>query len=460
MADSSPVTAVGVPVALPGSRVGLVRLIWALAWPVIVTFTLESLVGLVDLLMVGRLGAAPVAGVGVGTQIFHCVAVVMAAVATGTVALVARHVGAGERSQAEAVLVQSVYAAALLSAAAAAPVFWWAQDVVRWFGVDETVLFEATGYVRWIMIGLPASATFFVIGSAMRGAGDTRTPLAIGLVVNVCNVAANYVLIFGKLGFPAMGVRGAALATTLSFAVGTVLGFAALLRASSALRLRRRRIRPRIGVAWRVLAIGIPTAIEQLLMQIGFLIYIAIAAGYGTEAVAAYFIGVRILALSFFPGFGFSAAASTLVGQQLGARRPEEAERSGWETNRLGVWFMSAGGLLIFVGAEVIARLFISDPLVIRYAVTFIRTLAVCQPLMAVDFALGGALRGAADTRFPLLTVILGFYGARLGCAYVAAYVLFLDVDWIWFALFGDYVLRAVLKAWRFHSGRWKTIAV
>jgi len=185
-----------------------------------------------------------------------------------------------------------------------------------------------------------------------------------------------------------------------------------------------------------------------------------VAARYGTAAVAAYFIGVRILALSFLPGFGFSAAASTLVGQQLGASRPRGAERSGWEANRLGMLFMSAGGIVIFIAARWIARAFIDDPAVVEDAVGLIRVLAACQPLMAADFTLGGALRGAGDTKFPLLTVVIAFYGARLGFAYVVGVVLSFSLTWVWAALFGDYVMRALLKAWRFQSGRWKTIRV
>jgi Na+-driven multidrug efflux pump len=195
-------------------------------------------------------------------------------------------------------------------------------------------------------------------------------------------------------------------------------------------------------------------------MQIGFMLYLAIAALYGTTAVAAYIIGVRILALSFLPGFGFSAAASTIVGQQLGAKQADEAQRSGWETTRLAVLFMSSAGLLIFFGARPIAALFISEESVIEEAVVFIRILAVAQPLMAADFTLGGALRGAGDTRFPLWTVIVAFYGVRLGWAWLAANAFGLSISWVWLALVGDYVVRAVLKGWRFRSGDWKHIRV
>jgi putative MATE family efflux protein len=442
------------------SRLGLMGAIWSLAWPAIATFGLESLVGLVDMVMVGRLGAAALAGVGVGTQIFYAVAVVMIAVGTGTVALVARHVGAGERDVAEDALLQSLYAGGALSLAFALPVFFGAHGLVALFGVEAPVVVEGTAYVRYLMFGVPAAALFTIAGSGLRGAGDMRTPLLLGALVNTINIAGNYVLIFGKLGFPAMEVRGAALASSLSYAVGVVLALLMLLRRRSVLRLRRGRLRIAPNMARRVLSIGSPTAAEQLLMQLGFMLYLSIAALYGTTAVAAYFIGVRILALAFLPGFGFSAAASTIVGQNLGANLPEEAERSGWEANRLAMAFLSIGGVVIFLGARGIARVFINDEGVIGDAVSFIRILALAQPLMAADFTLGGALRGAGDTRFPLLTVLVGFYGARLGVALLAATVFDLGLTWVWLALLGDYIARAALKAWRFRGGTWKRIRV
>jgi putative MATE family efflux protein len=461
MKDAQPTNlALSPTLATRRSRFALAQAIWSLAWPAIVTFGLESLVGLVDMIMVGRLGPAALAGVGVGTQIFHAVSVVMIAVGTGTVALVARHFGAGERAAAENALLQSLYAGVVLSVAVTVPVLVWVRPLVELFGVETAVVGEAVAYLVYLMPAVPFAALFTIVGSGLRGAGDMRTPLVLGALINVLNIAGNYVLIFGKLGAPAMGVKGAALASSLSFLIGVVLALLVLTRGPCVLRLRRGRLAPDAATARRVLAVGAPTAVEQILMQVGFMLYLAIAALYGTSAVAAYFIGVRILALSFLPGFGFSAAASTIVGQNLGAGLPAEAERSGWEANRLSILFLSLGGFIIFLGARPIARAFIVDAAVIADAVSFIRILAVAQPLMAADFALGGALRGAGDTRFPLLTVLVGFYGARLGCAWAAASLFGLELVWVWAALLGDYVARAVLKAYRFHSGAWKRIRI
>ena len=186
--------------------------------------------------MVGRLGASAVAGVGVGTQVLSAVSVAMTAVGTGTLALVARHFGARETDDAEQALLQSILAAAVLSALVIIPVIVWAAGLVQAFGVDASVVAEGAPYIRVVMLAIPAAAILFVIASALRGAGDTRTPLAIGVVVNVLNVIGNYILIFGKLGAPALGVVGAAASTTISFYVGAALAIGLLARGQLLLR--------------------------------------------------------------------------------------------------------------------------------------------------------------------------------------------------------------------------------
>jgi putative MATE family efflux protein len=445
---------------LPASRAGLHRATWALAWPVIFAFSIESVVGLCDALMVGRLGATAVAAVGVGVQILSAVNAALFAVGTGTLAVVARHVGAGERAQAEETLRQSILAAIVLSILSIAPVVVWAPWALAAFRIEPAVVAAGTPFVRIVLLSVPAAAVVFVIASSLRGAGDTRTPLAIGAVIGTLNVVAAYGLIFGALGLPPLGVAGAASGTLLAFSTGAGLALVLLARGRLVLHVHWRRFRVRGDVLRRVLRVGYPAAIEHLLMQVGFFVYIVFAARYGTAPVAAYFIGVRILAVSFLPGIGFGAAGATLVGQSLGAGRPAEAERGGWAAVRLAVVLMSTAGVVIFAGARPIARLFVSDPVVVADAVSFIRVLAVAQPLMALDFALGGALRGAGDTRFPLLTVLLGFYVCRLGFAWVASFWLHWDLLWLWLAVIGDYVVRSVLKARRFRSGHWKRVRV
>jgi putative MATE family efflux protein len=331
---------------------------------------------------------------------------------------------------------------------------------VEIFRVEPTVVDDTVRFLRAVLLAVPGAAIVFVVAASLRAAGDTRTPLVIGIVVSGLNILLAYVLIFGRLGVPALGVRGAGSATAIAFTAGAVLALWLLARGQLRLTVRWASFRLRGAVVRRVLRVGYPAALEQLLMQLGFFAYVIFVATYGTGPVAAYFIGARVLALSFLPGLGFAAAAGALVGQCLGAGRPIDADRSGWAAQRLALVMMSAAGAAIFLAAGRIAAVFVDNPEVIADAASFIRVLALCQPLMAFDFVMGGALRGAGDTRFPLVTALIAFWVCRLGAAWLVTHVLHLDLHWLWRVVILDFAARAILKTWRFRAGTWKHVRV
>jgi putative MATE family efflux protein len=448
------------PAAPSASRRELLRTTWALAWPAILSFSLESVVGFCGLLMVGHLGPVAVAAVGVGVQILFAVNSILFAFGTGALAIVARHIGAGERRAAEETLRQSIVAAVVASVLVAVPVIVLARPIVWFFRVEPAVVEETVRFLRIVMAEIPGVAVVFVVAASLRGAGDTRTPLLIGAVVGALHIAASYVLIFGVswggVGLPALGVVGAALASPLAFACGALLSLVLLARGTLRLVVRWPDFRVNGDLVRRVLRVGYPAALEHLLMQIGFFTYVVFVAEYGTGPVAAYFISARVLALSFLPGLGFATAAGALVGQYLGAGLPALAERSGWAAQTMALAMMSSAGVALFAAAGPIAGLFVDDPAVIADAVAFIRVLAVCQPLMAVDFVMSGALRGAGDTRFPLLAALIAFWVCRLGAAWIVTHVLHLELAWLWRVVILDFAARATLKSWRFRAGTWK----
>ena len=433
--------------------------VWALAWPVILSFALDSILGLAAMLMVGRLGAEAVGAVGLATQILGAVRAGIAAVGTGTVALVARYIGAQDRDNAEEVLTQSVVFGVLVSTVIAIPVIVFATPLMSLFQVKGQMAAMGARYLRVVMLSEPFQGIFLMCASGLRGAGDTRTPLWIGGIIDVLAIFLNYVLIFGKFGIPALGVDGSAFATLIAIAIGGVLFFWALSFEGMVLGFRWDRLWPDFGLGWRILRVGNPAAIEQLVIQFGFVAYVAFVARYGDKEVAAYFIGVRILALSFLPGFGFSAASATLVGQGLGAHDPAFSRKAGWESTGMAVVLMTAMGLVFIVFARQIAALFIDDHQVILYTVAFMYALGGAQPLMAVDWTITGALRGAGDSRFPLYGSLAGFYGMRLFLTILIWYH-HGNIEWIWWSIIADYVVRSGLKTRRFWGGKWETVEV
>jgi MATE family, multidrug efflux pump len=433
--------------------------VWALAWPVILSYGLDSILGLASMVMVGRLGADAVGAVGLATQILGAVRAGIAAVGTGTVALVARYTGANDRDTAEDVLKQSVVLGVLVSTIIAIPVIIFAHPLMKVFQVKGAMAEMGARYLQVVMLAEPFQGIFLMCAAALRGAGDTRTPLWIGGIIDVIAIFLNYVLIFGKLGFPALGVDGSAVATLLAIAFGGILFFYALSIEGMVLNFRWERLWPDLSIARRILSVGNPAAIEQLLIQFGFVAYVGFVARYGAKEIAAYFIGVRILSLSFLPGFGFSAASATLVGQGLGARDPNFSRKAGRTSTAMAIVLMTALGLVFIVFAHRIAALFIDDKQVIAYTVQFMYALAAAQPLMAIDWTITGALRGAGDSRFPLYGSLAGFYGMRLFLTILIWYHGG-SIIYIWWSLLADYIVRATVKVWRFQTGKWESIQV
>ena len=434
--------------------------VWPLAWPTMLAMALNSSVGIVDFLIVGQLGAEPLAAAGVAHQLHFALFAVMSSVTTGTVALVARACGGGQMREADRVLRLSC-ALGVAVGAATLIVIPLADVVVSVFGVEPEVAGPAARYVQILFAFNPPFAVGLVIASGLRGAGDVRTPLWIGALVNVLNVILNYGLVFGAFGMPELGLEGSALGSGIALTAGTAV--------ISFLWWRNTLVIPRH--AWldgfdterarRILRIGLPTAIEQTIWQMGLILFLRLIAGYGTEAVSAYLIGVRILSFSFVPGIGFSTAASTLVGQYLGADRPDEAARFGWRSNLGAMIVMGCVGLLIIVNARFLAGQFgAAGQATVDLTVSFIYILGAVQPLMAVEFALGGALRGAGDTRFPLVAILTGLFVFRLGSAFTLQTFFTPSVVDIWLCLVSDYAVKALMLAWRFGSGRWQRVRV
>ena len=430
-----------------------------LAWPAIFGNLLMSTVGLVDIKIVGSLGPFAVAAVTTGNRMFFVLQGVLMAVTAGTTALVARAWGAGDRSEAESVTRVSLAVCVGVSVLMALPGMLWAEALAGVFeGLDAAAVAAAADFIRILSCFNVLFAVFFVLSAACRAAGDTLTPLWIGGIANVINVALVYVLVYGAFGIPSYGVAGAAIANGLAFSVGASLFLVKWLRGTLVIgigprgAMTRRRIR-------EIFRIGYPAGIEQAVWQVGFIAFLWLVSRYGTEPYAAYGIGVQILALSFVVGFGFSIAASTHVGQKLGAEDPDGAERSGWQAMRLAVVSMVVLGALVIGVAEPVARFMIDDPEVVRLTVVFIYILGACQPLMAIEFTLGGALRGAGDTRFPLYTVLTGLIGVRVLLSAIFVW-LGLGVEWIFAALIADYIVKGGMLTWRFRGGAWKHLQI
>ncbi len=432
----------------------------SLAWPSVMEQSLVTLIGLVDAYIVGHLGAVALAGVGLGGQVLNLTAALFTAVGVGATALIARHVGAGEPEEANQLARQAMLLALALGLAAAVVGVALARPIMQVFGAASEVV-EAGA--DWLRVVAPSFATLGVLlvgTAALRGGGDTRTPLLVMVLVNIVNVVIAWALTRGLWGLPRLGVVGTGLGAAAGQFAGGLAVLVLLFSGRGALKLGWRLPRPDLARLKRILNIGLPAGAEQILLQVALVNLAIVIAKFGTADYAAHQIGLRIAAVSFLPGWGFSVAATTLVGQELGAGRPERARQATYTSFWLALGVMTTMAVLLFVGNDFILRLFTSDEAVIAAGKVVITTSAFVQPLMAASFVFSGALRGAGDTRATMVITVVSIWGLRLAAAYGLGVVLGLGLFGAWLAIGLDFAFRAALFWMRFRSGRWEGVKV
>lgn len=432
-----------------------------LAWPVMAEMFLQTLAQMVDMAMVGRLGKAAIAAVGLSFRPLFVGQAIFLGLGVATTALVARFIGAGDKAKATRAAEQSMLTSSILALALAAFGYYFARQITVFMGAKDDVIGLGTSYLLGFSPGLFFLMLATIMTSALRAAGDTKTSFYAGAVSNGVNVIGNYILIFGKFGFPAMGVLGAALATSLSRLVMAAILFVALLKGKGGLHLNWRDF---AVVDWdmitRLFKIGIPATLERFIQSLSMMLHLKILATLGTTAVAISTLSGNIEQLSFMPTIGFSVAASALVGQNLGAQRPEEAERSGWGAMRLAAYFMGTMGLLFILIPGVFIRIYTSDPSVVGPAAAILRLIGLTQLPQAIAFVASGVLRGAGDTRAVLGIGIIGNVVLRLGISYLLIIVLRGGLWSAYVAVLIDWLIRGGFLFHWVKAGNWKRIKV
>ena len=440
--------------APPVRTPGMTRDVFRLAWPAVVEQVLIAGVDLTDLFIVGHLGAAALTAVGLTGQVVMLSTAFFGAIAVGCMAVVARRIGAGERAEAARTVQQALLAAAVLGGIAAVIAGVFAPDILRALGAEPDVVELGVPFMRTIALSMPLAAIALVGSAAMRAAGDTRTPMALTGLQLAVNAVLGILLVYGP---PQLGVQGSGIATAIARSTTGALVLWLLWRSR---HVTAHGWKPDVSRLKRILGVGLPAGAEQVLLQFALLNLATVIANLGTVTYAAYSVSIRIMSLSFLPGWGFAIAATTLVGQWLGAGAPERARESAYAAFRLALGVMLGMAAVLFFFAEPILRLFTNDPEVVAEAVTAIHVGAFSQPSMAASFVFMGALRGAGDTRTTLAITVTSIWVVRLGVAYLGAQVLGLGLAGAWLGIWADFSVRALFGWLRFRSGRWQAIRV
>ena len=437
---------------LPGAS----KNVWKLAWPNILSNLLFTTVGFMHIKIVAELGTSSVAAVTTGHRVFFLIQAIFMGVSVASTALVARSWGAQQQQKAEMVAWTSIILSGALAALLSIPVVLIPGSIAGLFGLDAETTRLAASFIFYLGIFTIFSTTSMMLSTALRATGDVITPLWFLFFSSVLNITFAYLLAFGIGPFPQLGVAGVALGGSGASVIVTCAFVLFWWRGKFALKAVKRLKLDR-GIARQLISIGTPAIIEQAIVQLSFLVFFAIIARYGTGAYAAYGIGISLVSFSIVVGFGFGIATATIIGQQLGAGNPDVAIAAVWRSLRMALVAMSTLSVLLALYARELAAFMIDDPQVIDLTVAFIYMIALSQPLMACEFTLAGALRGAGDTRFPLIATFCGIILGRLLPASIFAYLGF-SVYWIFGVMILDYSIKATLLLYRFRSRAWLNI--
>jgi len=408
------------------------------------------------LIMVGTLSAFAVASVGVGLQSLMFVFAVLTLFHVGTNALISRFYGAGKMKQASLAL-STLYIFAFAVSIIVIPLWYFgSSQLYILYGLEPEVVLLGQGYVQILTLMMPFIFMKLVFVTALSATGDTKTAMYVKLVSIALNVGLNYLLIFGHYGFPALGVNGASTATVIVNLLELLvyiwlysnnkMPFIPMMRFSKSLLKR-------------ALNVGVPASLERGLTMGSFMLFTAIIADYGTEAMAGYQIGLRIEGLAFMPGIGFTIAAMALMGQGLGAKKPEQSREDVLLVLKYATALMFFLSFFMIFTPELIVEFFTNDEKTIEQASLYLQIVGLSQIPLAFNFVLSGALRGAGDSRQTLRINLMSLWFVRIIPAFLLSWY-FNDIMWVYIAMISDTFVKALLLWRAFDRGEWQKIKV
>ena len=429
------------------------------AWPSVLESFFVCLAGMVDTIMVGSLGSFAIAAVGLTTQPKFLGLAVFLSMNVAVSALVARRKGAGDRESANRIVRMALLITIGLTVIISSAFVAFAGPIIKMVGSQPDTHEYAVEYLQIIMGGLGFSTISLMLNAAQRGAGNTRIAMLTNVISNTVNVIFNYLLIGGNFGFPAMGVRGAALATVIGTVCACALSIASVLRKDGFINLRSVKgwIADRMSVH-SLLNVGSSAFVEQICLRIGFLLFSMTVAHLGTTQMAAHQIGMNLMSMSFSFGDGLSVASVTLIGQSLCRKRPDMAKIYGNVCQKVGLMCACLVSAVYFLFGKQIFALFSQEPVILDYGIQIMRILSVILFFQIEQVVLFGCLRGAGDTKFTALVSLISVTFIRPGMSWLLCYPLAIGLIGAWLGTFCDQVLRFVLTFLRFRKGQWTKI--
>ena len=432
------------------------RAVLLLAVPMVLETAMESVFAVVDVFFVARLGPAAVATVGLTESMLTLIYTVALGLSIGVTALVARRIGEKDPEGAARTAVQGILLG--FGVATVLGVFGvvFAPHLLSLMGAEADVIGPGSAYTRIMLGGNATVLLLFLINAIFRGAGDAAIAMRVLWLANGINIVLDPALIFGLGPFPELGIQGAAIATNIGRGVAVVLQLTVLLRAGGRVKVARRHVELNLKVMWQLIRLSGTGTFQVFIGEASWIGLTRILAGFGSDVLAGHTIGIRIIIFAILPSWGMSNAAATMVGQALGAGKPERAERAVWIAGVYNMVFLTVVGALFVVFAPQIVRLFTTDPEPARYAVLCLRIVSLGFPFYAYGMVLTQSFNGAGDTWTPTVINLFCFWMFELPCAYVLAYAFDVGPVGVFTAMTISFSSLAVVSAVVFRRGKWK----
>jgi len=434
----------------------IVRNIFALALPAMASNVFQTVLGLIDMAFVGRLGTSSITAVGASFSVMFLIMTIAISISIGTIALIARFVGAGDSDYASRIAIQALVFGTIISSFFAFVGYFAARPLLQFLVPESEVVDLGQQYLSIMFLGIATMFLSFLANGIMQGSGDTFTPMVINGIAVGCNIILDPLLIFGIGFFPQMGVRGAALATVMARGIGFTISLFILVKGYSRLKLPLSGFKIDFRIIGRIIKIAFPSAIEMFTRSVAYFIFMKIVNIYGTVTAAAYIIGGRLDSIVWMPGFALATASSTLVGQNLGAGKPERAERSAWITVGIYASIMLFFGVIFYILAPSLISLFDHTKEVIKIGTDYLRITVFSYLFVAAGIVLSRSLHGAGDTISPMLTTFVSSLGVQTMIALLFMKYTNLGSNGLWFAMVIAMVVHATIISSWFKVGRWK----
>jgi putative MATE family efflux protein len=432
------------------------KAILLLAIPMVLEMALESVFAVMDIYFVSRLGADAVATVGLTESLMTLVYAIGIGFSMATTAIVARRIGEKNKKGAAIAASQSIIVGVFISLFLAVPGFFMAKDLLRVMGASEAIIGSGFSYTSIMISGNIVIMLLFIINAIFRSAGDAAISMRVLWFANICNIILDPCLIFGLGPFPELGIKGAAIATVIGRGLAVIYQFYILFSGKGRINLSLKSFGIRTDIIKKLLKLSYGGIGQYIIATSSWIGLMRILAVFGSEVLAGYTIAIRIVIFSLLPSWGLANAAATLVGQNLGANKPERAEKSVWTTSFINMGFLAIFAMIFIAQPEFFIRLFIDDPLVIGYGIQALQVISFGYLFYAFGMVMPQAFNGAGDTTTPTIINLVSFWMIELPVAYLLANILGFEEKGVFYSIVIAESVMACMGIWLFKRGKWK----